>query len=1093
MKYNKIALFLFAAALFSCTREEMQQPVVDETANGLVIKADCLSTRTDISEGKSTWEAGDVISVVYDGAVYSYKTAEAGPQATFTSEAGIQSYDSSKPLTAYYPATGADGTVGVAAEGEIRFLEGKQANAAHAPLVGTPKSGNLEGGVLKMAFKNICSVIELKLEAGVLTSPLKKLTVGPASSEGFEGYLSFSGAVDPSSLAITPASSGNTLTLNFPEGADLTKEETIKFPVGRFKSPAGLQLTFETSDGKQYTKTIYKSGIQTYAEESGKFSVKHLAKALFAFGNDGGIRSAADLVDFASAVNKGESLAEWQNAEGHVVLLGDIDMSGVTEWTPIGDVGFTWASNKLTITGTPFTGYFDGQGHKITGFKAVCANSKTGGAWGLFGCVGEGGVVENLVFDSTCSLEAKPSASTEIGLIAGILNQGTIRNVTSSAAYNLENAAPNAARVTIALIGFAFAGENEALIEKVTNNASLITATAGANTNNGGNGVHISGILGFGTNDASSSKEVIVKDCVNNANIESAVPRASGIVAAANRFTNMTGCVNNGKNTNTYPTAGGSRVGNITCITGAGSSMTDVTNNGDLISTTAGCVGGVVCLVNSDDNVFTRVKSYGKVITDRTGTYVGTFFGQCNKNAKFSECVAGGDLGSYNGGSPVMVGVNAENYFSHIGTHSDAATFVTPENITFGQASEEPKAGLNTVEDFIAFRNAVNAGGDLTPFFGEDGKTVVLNADLDFTGVTDWIPIGAGTFNWASNALSITGGNAFTGAFDGKGHSIKNLALVCQNETAGAAWGLFGILGPGAVVENLVFDASSSLSVKCKAATDAGLLAGLVYDATVSNITSNAPMSFDGAAGDNKRVTMAVCGFAFAGEKGVVLENITNTGAVTATAGGNTKNGATGVQVAGILGFGTNLINTETKVVMKHIVNRGDVTSATARASGIVAAANRYVEMEDVVNYGNNINSFATSGGARAGNITCITGAGSTMKDVTNYGDLTSTTAGAIGGVVCLVNADDNSFTGVKSYGKVITDKTDSYIGTFFGQCNKAATFSGCVAGGDLGTYNAGSPKMVGVNAENYFDYIGSHSSDAVNVTKDNITYGTAN
>jgi hypothetical protein len=64
--------------------------------------------------------------------------------------------------------------------------------------------------------------------------------------------------------------------------------------------------------------------------------------------------------------------------------------------------------------------------------------------------------------------------------------------------------------------------------------------------------------------------------------------------------------------------------------------MTDVTNNGDLISTTAGCVGGAICLVNSDDNTFTRVKSYGKVITDRTGTYVGTFFGQCNKNAKFS-------------------------------------------------------------------------------------------------------------------------------------------------------------------------------------------------------------------------------------------------------------------------------------------------------------------------------------------------------------------------------------------------------------------------------------------------------------------------
>lgn len=1092
MKYNKIALFLTAAALLSCAREEMQQVDFDVAGNGLVIKADCLSTRTDISEGKSSWEAGDVISVVYDGAVYSYKTAEAGAQATFTSEAGIQNYDSSKSLTAYYPATGADGSVGVAAEGEIQFLEGKQANAAHAPLVGTPKSGNLEGGVLKMAFKNICSVIELKLEAGVVSSPLKKMTVEPASAEGFEGYLSFNGTVDPSSLAITTASTGNSLTLSFPSGADLTKEETLKFPVGRFKSPSGLLLTFETADGKKYTKTIYKSGIETYSENNGKFSVKHLAKALFAFGSNGGIRSAADFIDFASAVNKGESLADWQNADGHVALLNDIDMSGVTEWTPIGDVVFTWASNKLTITeGTPFTGYFDGQGYKITGFKAVCANSTAVRPWGLFGCIGEGGIVENLVFDSTCSLEAKPTASTDIGLIAGLLNQGTIRNVTSSASINLENGAPDNLRVTIGLVGFAFAGDVEALIEKVTNDGT-IKADAGANTKNGATGVHVSGILSFGTNDVSSSKEVIVKECVNNAPIEAAAPRASGIVAAANRFTNMTGCVNNGDNTNTFKTSGGSRLGNITCITGAGSTMTDCTNNGDLVSKTAGCAGGVVCLVNADNNSFTRVKSFGKVITDKTDSYVGTFFGQCNKNAVFSECVAGGDFGTYNGGSPVMVGVNAENYFDYIGTHSSAATYATPENIKFGEASVEPKAGLNSVEDFIAFRDAVNSGGDLTTFFGEDGKTVVLNADLDFTGIAGWTPIGAGSFNWASNALTLNEGSTpFTGIFDGQGHSIKNLALVCENETAGAAWGLFGILGPGAVVKNLVFDASSSLSVKCKAQTDAGILAGLVYDATVSNVTNNAPMSFDGAAGDNKRVTMGIFGFAFAGENGVVLENITNTGAVTATAGGNTKNGATAVQVAGILGFGTNLINTETKVVISHSVNRGDITSATARASGIVAAANRYVEMEDVVNYGNNLNTFATTGGSRLGNITCITGAGSTMADAINYGDLVSTTAGCAGGIICLVNADDNSFTRVKSYGKVITDKTDSYIGTFFGQCNKAAVFSECVAGGDLGTYNGGSPVMVGVTAENYFDYIGTHTSAGENVTKENIVFGT--
>ena len=45
-------------------------------------------------------------------------------------------------------------------------------------------------------------------------------------------------------------------------------------------------------------------------------------------------------------------------------------------------------------------------------------------------------------------------------------------------------------------------------------------------------------------------------------------------------------------------------------------------------------------------------------------------------------------------------------------------------------------------------------------------------------------------------------------------------------------------------VENLVFDASCSLEVKASKATDCGMLAGLVYDATVRDITSGAPMHF---------------------------------------------------------------------------------------------------------------------------------------------------------------------------------------------------------------------------------------------------------
>lgn len=97
--------------------------------------------------------------------------------------------------------------------------------------------------------------------------------------------------------------------MHFPDNADLTRPQTIKFPVGRFISEAGLKLTLTTTDGRTYTKNIYKSGIRTYNEKNGIFSARHLAKALYAFASPGGIETADDLIEFAAAVNAGESLA----------------------------------------------------------------------------------------------------------------------------------------------------------------------------------------------------------------------------------------------------------------------------------------------------------------------------------------------------------------------------------------------------------------------------------------------------------------------------------------------------------------------------------------------------------------------------------------------------------------------------------------------------------------------------------------------------------------------------------------------------------------------------------------------------------------
>lgn len=654
----------------------------------LVLKADVADlTRTDISEGNSTWEAGDVITVVYDGAAYEYVAQSAGETTTFTSAAGITTYDATKPLTAYYPATDVTGTIKIESEKTLVFKEGTQVNASCAPLVGTPKSDNLKDGALSVVFSNVFAVLELRIDAGELTGTATSIKVEPVSASDFEGYLSFTGTVDPSTLAVTPAENGtgNSLTLNLPANADPKKAMTLKFPVGRFSTGSGLKVTLTTSEGT-YSRNVYKTGVTSYVQKGENFYAKHLAKPMYAFANAGGIATAEDFMAFAAAVNAGESIVNWMNSAGKVVLLNDIDMSSVTSWTPIGTSAFNWASNALSLTsGKMFTGYFDGQGYKLKNFKMVCDNSVAGGAWGLFGGLGAGAVVENIVFDETCSLEVKATAPTDCGLVAGMMWDATVRNITSNASMTFNGNGGDNKRMTMAVVGMAFAETDSTVISKVVHNGKIVAA-AGGNTKNGGTAVHIAGILGFGTNHLNSSDIVAVLDCVNKGDIESATARASGLVAACNRYTHVRGCDTYGNNLNTFKTSGGSRLGNITCITGAGSAIYDSRNFGDLISTTSGAVGGVLCLVNSDDNILDGVETYGRVISDKANNaYKGSFFGQCSKKATIRNCVCGGTVGMYNGGTYDVVEVNADNYFDYIGQVGAAAVNVTKENIRYGK------------------------------------------------------------------------------------------------------------------------------------------------------------------------------------------------------------------------------------------------------------------------------------------------------------------------------------------------------------------------------------------------------------------------
>ena len=128
------------------------------------------------------------------------------------------------------------------------------------------------------------------------------------------------------------------------------------------------------------------------------------------------IKNANDLVGLAAVVNAGNTMAG-----KYLRQTADIDMTGVPDWTPIA---------KATTSGSsrnPFSGTYDGRGHRIKNF--VYNNAETS-YFGLFGVLGESSVVKSIVLDESCSITAKSYvggiAARSFGRIEDCVNYGKV-------------------------------------------------------------------------------------------------------------------------------------------------------------------------------------------------------------------------------------------------------------------------------------------------------------------------------------------------------------------------------------------------------------------------------------------------------------------------------------------------------------------------------------------------------------------------------------------------------------------------------------------------------------------------------------------
>lgn len=80
-------------------------------------------------------------------------------------------------------------------------------------------------------------------------------------------------------------------------------------------------------------------------------------------------------------------------------------------------------------------------------------------------------------------------------------------------------------------------------------------------------------------------------------------------------------------------------------------STPDCINNGNLVSTGGARCGGLLSLANHATNSFSGCANYGEILTDDANR--GVFFGYSAYATSWINCIAGGKVGVYNGGTAV--------------------------------------------------------------------------------------------------------------------------------------------------------------------------------------------------------------------------------------------------------------------------------------------------------------------------------------------------------------------------------------------------------------------------------------------------------
>ena len=268
----------------------------------------------------------------------------------------------------------------------------------------------------------------------------------------------------------------------------------------------------------------------------------------------------------------------------------------------------------------------------------------------------------------------------------------------------------------------------------------------------------------------------------------------------------------------------------------------------------SGSVEGDVVLGDTEDGPSTITGSGGTVfngkVTVTPGSTIesGTFNGEVINNGT----ITGGVFNNTVSGSGTIQG----------------GTFNTPMT---GSGTETDPYQISTADQLKLFRDIVNGSNGQTQ---NRGAYAVLTADIDLNN-EPWTPIGPDR------------DSAYTGTFDGQGHTVKNLS-VTVNVQPGRA-GLFGCVKDGTIRKLTVAG-----SVSCTANQGwCGGIAGYAMDETIENCASLCTVS---CTGIDARVG-GIVGLVDYNSRTLIIRDCYNIGKIT----GRSDNGSG--DAGGICGF----------------------------------------------------------------------------------------------------------------------------------------------------------------------------------------------